>query len=913
MNIKVDFDNIVVKEDKNDFNVKILMLKGEKGDGAGATKTSELQNDSGFITNQVNDLANYYKKTETYNKTEVDGLLGDKVDNSDLNNYYEASEVDELLSNKANTSALSDYYKKTETYSQNELNSLLNNKANTTDIDTINSTLLNKANASDVANTYETKTSHDASISNLSSQISSLASGSPLVASSISGMTDTTRTYVNTTDGNWYYYNGSSWVSGGVYQGTSLSDGVVTYNKLENMLKKQNFVELHAEDLLWKKNVSCYQGFYTGDAGYITSVPFILPKGNTISIDSTLFTRRITYYDLDFNYIGNTGSFATQTTAWSYSDNCIVIISLGGVSGSTIELNQVTNERVVFTGLIDKISYDFGKSLTAKPLTQMGGTRFYVTEPFYLEKGSKISLTPDLLKKNSVNQNGFMYFGIAEENNTKDISAGANTLRNGYYTATQSGMVRLSIAFYYTDDMSSTYFNKLATFLKIEKTEYIPDNELVVGYSTGNANINYRYDNSGNMYLTLSEDFVIHKYGTTLYYFTMSTLEELFPTYIETIDNIKYLRIPANNMLYYDLNSKELKMGSLTSKSIMYGENSIKLVINKYGNFCGGILLEYILKQKTENFIYDNDMFNSHAYNDYDWKTIVKGYNKLYNNKSTNINSFLFFTDPHLMGSNNSLNEKTLIKYFNPLEKVYNSIPLDFICCGGDWLNDGDIQDEACFKLGYLTGFMNSKFKNYYPILGNHDTNYLGKLNEEAESNTGLLSNDTLTNLMFNKFGNLYYSFKIKNTNYYVLDNGTNWWNNMNEHRWEQIDWLANKLIEDNPIHSTILLHILWYDSSNVGAMTQPLTQLINAFNTHTTITLNNILYDFTNNTGHVDYVLSGHTHYDYSETINNVLCIATDKFERGTGTYDIIINDYDNNKLIMYRVGSGESREFDI
>ena len=26
MNIKVDFDNIVVKEDKNDFNVKVLML-----------------------------------------------------------------------------------------------------------------------------------------------------------------------------------------------------------------------------------------------------------------------------------------------------------------------------------------------------------------------------------------------------------------------------------------------------------------------------------------------------------------------------------------------------------------------------------------------------------------------------------------------------------------------------------------------------------------------------------------------------------------------------------------------------------------------------------------------------------------------------------------------------------------------
>ena len=41
--------------------------------------------------------------------------------------------------------------------------------------------------------------------------------GSPLVASSTSGMTDTSRIYVNTTDNNWYYYNGSNWIVGGAY------------------------------------------------------------------------------------------------------------------------------------------------------------------------------------------------------------------------------------------------------------------------------------------------------------------------------------------------------------------------------------------------------------------------------------------------------------------------------------------------------------------------------------------------------------------------------------------------------------------------------------------------------------------------------------------------------------------------
>ena len=41
--------------------------------------------------------------------------------------------------------------------------------------------------------------------------------GSPLTASSTAGMTDTSKVYVNTTDGKWYYYDGSAWTEGGTY------------------------------------------------------------------------------------------------------------------------------------------------------------------------------------------------------------------------------------------------------------------------------------------------------------------------------------------------------------------------------------------------------------------------------------------------------------------------------------------------------------------------------------------------------------------------------------------------------------------------------------------------------------------------------------------------------------------------
>ena len=53
------------------------------------------------------------------------------------------------------------------------------------------------------------------------------AVGSPLVASTVADMTDTSKVYVYTgsetgyTSGNWYYYDGSEWVSGGVYNSTA--------------------------------------------------------------------------------------------------------------------------------------------------------------------------------------------------------------------------------------------------------------------------------------------------------------------------------------------------------------------------------------------------------------------------------------------------------------------------------------------------------------------------------------------------------------------------------------------------------------------------------------------------------------------------------------------------------------------
>ena len=52
-------------------------------------------------------------------------------------------------------------------------------------------------------------------LEDIQKQVNGLAREGHLVASNVSEMTDTNRTYINTEDGHWYYYNGS-WKDGGV-------------------------------------------------------------------------------------------------------------------------------------------------------------------------------------------------------------------------------------------------------------------------------------------------------------------------------------------------------------------------------------------------------------------------------------------------------------------------------------------------------------------------------------------------------------------------------------------------------------------------------------------------------------------------------------------------------------------------
>ena len=292
---------------------------------------------------------------------------------------------------------------------------------------------------------------------------------------------------------------------------------------------------------------------------------------------------------------------------------------------------------------------------------------------------------------------------------------------------------------------------------------------------------------------------------------------------------------------------------------------------------------------------------------DVDWETPLSNYTALINNAS-HADAFMFFTDPHIMGSNGLFPVLMVAKYIGYLQKIYNNTPCNFVVGGGDWLNSGDTVAQAKMKLGYISGMMSSLFgDDYKPIVGNHDTNYIG---------SDTIDYQTMTNLWYGKTGKNYYKFTTPSANYYVLDTWHENQTTMNDYRWEQIDWLASDLIENDSPRSALMFHIFY--SAGAGTTTNTFAdvigEIISAYNAHTVVETYGRTYDFTGTTGKIYFVCVGHSHSDFTATIGGVPCIGTINMQAGNiPTFDLVYVDYDNRKYKTIRIGTGSNRTIDI
>ena len=349
-------------------------------------------------------------------------------------------------------------------------------------------------------------------------------------------------------------------------------------------------------------------------------------------------------------------------------------------------------------------------------------------------------------------------------------------------------------------------------------------------------------------------------------------------------------------------------------------KNNIVLFSTYFDNYiANGLLGDLLLSRRIESIANSVDIptamrdyaFNS-VYNEKDITDKCKEFSSLINNSGLS-ESFIFMTDPHLLGSGNTFDVIVFKDYIGLLQKYYNSLPVDWMICGGDWLNNSDYQSNACWKLGYMDATMRKLFKNYYPILGNHDTNYQGVVSA-TDSSRGDLTHQTLVNLMFRTNKNTYYEWSGNNTRFFVFDTQTDWESEMNDFKWEQIDWFANKLLTNTNDHIIILQHIYYTSGVNIAPMSEQLQSLSGAFNNKGEVTINGKTYNFTSAKGKIHCIIAGHSHRDAIITDSNIpVWLTANMMKDNIATFDLMFVDYVKNQIQAIRVGSGENRTMNL
>lgn len=232
--------------------------------------------------------------------------------------------------------------------------------------------------------------------------------GSPLVASTAAAMTDEDKVYVYTgsetgyTAGNWYYYDGTSWVSGGVYNSVAVqtdttlavygmpADARATGQAIGSMTSRISTLEETVEgigdgqsSITWRslldQNVNIISG--TANYGLVGGYTYPFAAGETYrvtwnGVSYTFDTRpditdRFTSYD--GYYVGDPDGIAAPVLIYRYNETQLLVATTDapGTKALKIEKKIVTpihtggssiwNEtKVCFFG--DSVGYGFNNN-----------------------------------------------------------------------------------------------------------------------------------------------------------------------------------------------------------------------------------------------------------------------------------------------------------------------------------------------------------------------------------------------------------------------------------------------------------------------------------------------------------------------------------------------------------------------
>ena len=112
--------------------------------------------------------------------------------------------------------------------------------------------------------------------------------GSPLIASSTAEMKDITKVYVNTSDGNWYSYNGANWIIGGKYNSLAIGKGSIDYTKFDNDIQSSLCDYNKIETSILKGYYMISSGGLQANDGYNTIIVENCKEGEKYNCDTVV-------------------------------------------------------------------------------------------------------------------------------------------------------------------------------------------------------------------------------------------------------------------------------------------------------------------------------------------------------------------------------------------------------------------------------------------------------------------------------------------------------------------------------------------------------------------------------------------------------------------------------------------------
>lgn len=201
--------------------------------------------------------------------------------------------------------------------------------------------------------------------------------GAPYIATTVAGMTDKTRVYVyqgsesGYTSGNWYYWNGSAWTSGGTYNSAAVNtDKTLTQSDkpADSAVVGQEIGSLKEDsgDLIYKYQEN--NGFVAYDSGIISNFADIrctdflpIKKGMTVKVSGISFEpsdyRGLAIYDK--NKIFKNGYQYSKNNEYTFDVNedgylrativgqqIKVIANQNGIAKALIEVSEDTQKEI---------------------------------------------------------------------------------------------------------------------------------------------------------------------------------------------------------------------------------------------------------------------------------------------------------------------------------------------------------------------------------------------------------------------------------------------------------------------------------------------------------------------------------------------------------------------------------------